>query len=168
IEGEKGKKKKRNRRKKKRRRRIPRAILARMSSPPAGNFSPAWEERSKRQKRGDVASIFLPTREKKRRDLRAATARERGWRTGGDGARARTAHGRRQRAGEDSARAATAPKRGPCAGTRYSSSLIFFFFLLFLFFFFFPFSRSIDRRRSISPFNRPLAIDFSLQSAADG
>ncbi|RWW66308.1 hypothetical protein BHE74_00026330 [Ensete ventricosum] len=45
-EGEKGKKRKR--RKKKRRRRIPRAVLARTSSLPAGDFSHARGERSRR------------------------------------------------------------------------------------------------------------------------
>ncbi|RZS08862.1 hypothetical protein BHM03_00039891 [Ensete ventricosum] len=72
-------------------------------------------------------------------------------------------------------RAATAHERGRRAGedrTRVLGILLllFSFFLLFLFFFFFPFSRSIDRRRSISPsidrrqsispFNRPPTVDF--------
>ncbi|RWW89554.1 hypothetical protein BHE74_00001495 [Ensete ventricosum] len=48
IEGEKGKnKKKRKKRKKKRRGRIPRVVLARVPSPPAGDFSPARGERSR-------------------------------------------------------------------------------------------------------------------------
>ncbi|RWW14645.1 hypothetical protein GW17_00021563 [Ensete ventricosum] len=55
IEGEKGKKKKKRKRrkkKKKRRRRIPRVVLARVPSPPTGDFSPAQGERSRRRRRG--------------------------------------------------------------------------------------------------------------------
>ncbi|RWW38073.1 hypothetical protein BHE74_00056730, partial [Ensete ventricosum] len=80
---------------------------------------------------GNVASIFLPVREKPASDNSSWATR--GRRQLADDSRAATARG--QPAGSDSLRVRTA--RGIL--------LLLFFFLLFLFFFF-PFSPSIDRR----------------------